>query len=140
MYLYGEKNMKTKFALPVLFIALIFLFVGCQPVSDYATSERLNTLSEKYDELKDVSNRVSEKLTASSDSTPELYDAFNELAVSANALATEVNSYIDKQIEKNACESLISRCEELLSEYKKLEDRIPSVAEKTEVPSESTSN
>lgn len=112
--------MKKKFVLPVLLLIAICLFAGCAHVSNYASSERLSVLSEKYDELKNVSNEVSESLTASQNSDATLYDEFNTLAVSANTLATEINSYIDKQIEKNVCESLISRCEELIGKYKDL--------------------
>lgn len=128
--------MKTKFVLPVLMLALVFLFSGCGHVSDYATAERLNFLSEKYDELKEVSNKVSQKLTSSQNAAPGLYDEFNELAVSANTLAAEINSYIDRQIEKTVCESLITRCEKLLSEYEKLGDKITAAADKTEASAE----
>ena len=132
-----EKNMKKKYALPVLLLIAICLFAGCAPVSNYATSERLSVLSEKYDELKNVSNEVSESLTASQNSDATLYDEFNTLAVSANTLATEINSYIDKQIEKDVCESLISRCEELIGKYKDLGKKI-SAAASTTVPESSS--
>ena len=83
-----EKIMKKKFVLPVLLLIAICLFAGCAHVSNYASSERLSVLSEKYDELKNVSNEVSESLTASQNSDATLYDEFNTLAVSANTLAT----------------------------------------------------
>lgn len=129
--------MKKKFVLPVLLLIAICLFAGCAHVSNYASSERLSVLSEKYDELKNVSNEVSESLTASQNSDATLYDEFNTLAVSANTLATEINSYIDKQIEKNVCESLISRCEELIGKYKDLGKKI-SATTSTTVPESSS--
>ena len=129
--------MKKKFVLPVLLLIAICLFAGCAHVSNYASSERLSVLSEKYDELKNVSNEVSESLTASQNSDATLYDEFNTLAVSANTLATEINSYIDKQIEKNVCESLISRCEELIGKYKDLGQKISAPASTT-VPESSS--
>lgn len=129
--------MKKKFVLPVILLIAICLFAGCAHVSNYASSERLSVLSEKYDELKNVSNEVSESLTASQNSDATLYDEFNTLAVSANTLATEINSYIDKQIEKNVCESLISRCEELIGKYKDLGKKI-SATTSTTVPESSS--
>lgn len=132
-----EKIMKKKFVLPVLLLIAICLFAGCAHVSNYASSERLSVFSEKYDELKNVSNEVSESLTASQNSDATLYDEFNTLAVSANTLATEINSYIDKQIEKNVCESLISRCEELIGKYKGLGKKISATASTT-VPESSS--
>lgn len=130
--------MKKKFVLPVLLLIAICLFAGCAHVSNYASSERLSVLSEKYDELKTVSNEVSESLTASQNSDATLYDEFNTLAVSANALATEINSYIDKQIEKNVCESLISRCEELIGKYKDHLGKKISATASTTVPESSS--
>ena len=112
-------------------------FCGLCPRFKFASSERLSVLSEKYDELKNVSNEVSESLTASQNSDATLYDEFNTLAVSANTLATEINSYIDKQIEKNVCESLISRCEELIGKYKGLGKKISATASTT-VPESSS--
>ena len=132
-----EKVMKKKFVLPVILLIAICLFAGCAHVSNYASSERLSVLSEKYDELKNVSNEVSESLTSSQNSDATLYDEFNALAVSANTLATEINSYIDKQIEKNVCESLISRCEELIGKYKDLGKKIEAAASTT-VPESSS--
>ena len=129
--------MKKKFVLPVILLIAICLFAGCAHVSNYASSERLSVLSEKYDELKNVSNEVSESLTASQNSDATLYDEFNTLAVSANTLATEINSYIDKQIEKNVCESLISRCEELIGKYKDLGKKISATTSST-VPESSS--
>lgn len=120
--------MKKKLVLSAFLLAVICLFVGCAPVFNYATSERLSVLSEKYDELKSVSNETSEALTALQSSDSTLYDEFNALAVSANELATEINSYIDKQIEKEVCEKLISRCESLISEYKALGEKISAAS------------
>lgn len=87
--------------------------------------------------MKTVSNEVSESLTASQNSDATLYNEFNTLAVSANTLATEINSYIDKQIEKGSCESLISRCEELIGKYKDLGKKIEAAASTT-VPESSS--
>ena len=51
-----EKIMKKKFVLPVLLLIAICLFAGCAPVSNYASSERLSVLSEKYRVLKTAGN------------------------------------------------------------------------------------
>ena len=47
---------------------------------------------------------------------------------------TEINSYIGKQIEKDVCESLIARCEEMNGKYKALEEKIDALADRTTAP------
>ena len=89
--------MSKKSAVSVFLIAIFVLLSGCG-ASVYATSERMEVLSDKYDELKAVSNEVSEKLTSTRDADESYYNEFNDLAVSANILVTEINSYIGKQI------------------------------------------
>ena len=68
------------------------------------------------------------------DADESYYNEFNDLAVSANILVTEINSYIGKQIEKDVCESLIARCEEMNGKYKALEEKIDALADRTTVP------
>ena len=50
--------MSKKSAISVFLIAIFVLLSGCG-ASVYATSERMEVLSDKYDELKAVSNEVS---------------------------------------------------------------------------------
>ncbi len=125
--------MSKKSAISVFLIAIFVLLSGCG-ASVYATSERMEVLSDKYDELKAVSNEVSEKLTSTRDADESYYNEFNDLAVSANILVTEINSYIGKQIEKDVCESLIARCEEMNDKYKALEEKIDALADRTTAP------